>query len=814
MRKTDSTRSAASPGALIRAIHMTLALTALLALSIWGWYYPLGSFVAWLAGGAAIIAFAAQPGLWLLLLPALWPIVDLAPWTGWIHATESDALVLAVIAGVGFRHAIKPLPRAADGSAFKLSAVTLALFGLLAVSVGVSALRTPIPMPPFDTALFAGYKTPLNGVRILKGFAWAILLAPALHAAGRVLGQRAVLLLSAGMIAGLTTAALAATWERYAFPGLFDFSSDYRTTGLFWDMHVGGAALDAWLALTFPFALAAFLRATETRLRIVTLGLLALAAYAVFTTFSRGLYAGVAVGLAVLAIALYREFAGSQAGNSTAPARPFGAALAALALLCVAPASFSGGGYRGLAALLGFALLIYVFGGIAHHLPRREKVIGIATGLLLGAISTVAVWLPKGPYLAFGLFFLAALGIAGFHLRARALDTLPVAGLILTTASGIAAALVGLYWGEGKGDVGIVVAIGAGLAVLAIQLGKRPLWHATTVGAMNVLLILGAVAAVAAGLGSYYVGERFSTTSSDLAHRVAHWRDGVSLATSTADAWLGIGLGRYPEAYFWAGPLASNAGSWQLPTEEGNRFSRLAASRSVLGFGELFRISQRVDHNTEGPFHFRIRVRAPAESGLHVEVCRKHLLYTNHCSSREIAVTNDTWTIITGTTTADQLPLSGGLSYRPSVLSLATSGRAPLDIDDVEVIDSSGRSLLVNGNFDDGVDRWFFSSDRHHLPWHAKNLLLHVWVEQGWLGVAAVVLILLAALGRITLGRARHHPFSPPLAAGIVGYLVVGLFDSLLDMPRMTLMLFLLCWVALSLKAPAGRGKPAHTARP
>lgn len=793
---------------------MTLALAAVLMLGVWGWYYPLGTTAAWLAAGGAIVAFAARPGLWLLLLPALWPIVDLAPWTGWIHATESDALVLAVIAGVGFRHAVKPLPRIEDRPAFKLSAVTLGVFGFLAASYAVSAWRTPVPLPPFDAALFAGYKTPLNGLRLLKGFAWVILLAPALHVTGRALGQRTFALLSAGLIAGLTTAALAATWERYAFPGLFDFSSDYRTTALFWDMHVGGAALDAWLALTFPFALAGFFRAADSRLRIVMLALLALASYAVFTTFSRGLYAGVAIGLAVLAIALYRELSGAPAKSDVARPRRFGGVFAVLVLLCMAPLSFSGGGYRGLAAFLGFALLIYLCGGIAQPLPRREKVLGAVTGLFLGAISAVAVWLPKGPYLAFGVLFLAALGVAGFHLRARTPSALPVAGLILTIASGIAAAFLGLYWGEGKGEIGIVVAIAAGLAMLTLQLTKRPLWHVTTAGAMNVLLMLGAAATVAAGLGSYYVGERFSTTSDDLARRVEHWRDGVSLATTTADEWLGIGLGRYPDEYFWAGPLASNAGSWQLPEEEGNRFSRLAASRSVLGFGELFRISQRVAHDTEGPFHFRIRVRSPAPSGLHIEICRKHLLYTQRCAIRQLEVTSDAWSPISGTIEADRLASAAGPVYRPTVLSLATSGRAPVDIDDIEVIDSSGRSLLVNGDFQNGVDRWFFSSDRHHLPWHAKSLFLHVWVEQGWLGLAAVALTLVAALGRITLGRARHHPFAPPLAAGIVGYLVVGVFDSLLDMPRMTMMLFLLCWVALSLNMSARRTRIAKRDRP
>jgi hypothetical protein len=358
---------------------------------------------------------------------------------------------------------------------------------------------------------------------------------------------------------------------------------------------------------------------------------------------------------------------------------------------------------------------------------------------------------------------------------------------------------VGLYWGEGHGSTGIIAAISTGLLLMICHVGVRPMWQATTRGAMNLILVLGVAAAIAAGLGSYYMSERFSTTSTDLDGRIAHWREGSRLVRTPMDATFGIGLGRYPDAYFWSGPLASNAGSWQLLEDGGNRFSRLGATRSVLGFGELFRISQQVPADTLGPFHYRLRVRAPSKSALHIEVCRKHLLYTHRCAIKEFPVDSTQWTEISGTTDAGSLTPSEGLDWQPSVLSLAVSGRAPVDIDDLEVIDSQARSIVANGDFEAGVDDWFFSSDRHHLPWHAKSLPLHVWIEQGWLGVLAIGGTLLAALSRVAFGRVRSHELAPPLLAGLCGFLVVGLFDSLLDMPRMTLVMFMLSWVALTL---------------
>ncbi len=67
------------------------------------------------------------------------------------------------------------------------------------------------------------------------------------------------------MALGLGTVSLAAIWERMAFPGLLNFSADYRTTALFWEMHVGGAALDGFLVLTLPFAVLLMLRSKRHR---------------------------------------------------------------------------------------------------------------------------------------------------------------------------------------------------------------------------------------------------------------------------------------------------------------------------------------------------------------------------------------------------------------------------------------------------------------------------------------------------------------------------------------------------------------------
>jgi hypothetical protein len=132
-------------------------------------------------------------------------------------------------------------------------------------------------------------------------------------------------------------------------------------------------------------------------------------------------------------------------------------------------------------------------------------------------------------------------------------------------------------------------------------------------------------------------------------------------------------------------------------------------------------------------------------------------------------------------------------------LANGSSGRL-LDVDDVSLTDAEGRTLIANGDFTAGAERWFFTSDRHHLPWHAKNMWLHYLVEQGWLGVVAFTLLCLAAMFRVTVGRAAGHPLGPALAGGLLGIFVVGAFDSLVDAPRLALLLFMTLFVALGIR--------------
>src|SRR5206468_4707868 len=122
---------------------------------------------------------------------------------------------------------------------------------------------------------------------------------------------------------------------------------------------------------------------------------------------------------------------------------------------------------------------------------------------------------------------------------------------------------------------------------------------------------------------------------------------------------------------------------------------------------------------------------------------------------------------------------------------------AKVEIASIKVVRDDGVALIENGDFSSGLSRWLFTSDHDHLPWHAKNLFLNILFDEGIVGLALFTALLAAALISAVLA-ARTQPAAPFFAASMVGFVVVGLFDSLVDAARVA---FLFYWVALAAMA-------------
>jgi hypothetical protein len=420
----------------------------------------------------------------------------------------------------------------------------------------------------------------------------------------------------------------------------------------------------------------------------------------------------------------------------------------------------------------------------------------------------IGALVPKGPYL---MYAAAAAACAALAWRAHR-------GTPYARAPALAAAvwLVAMAIAVSVGWAGVGALPAAALAValfVAIALwiaraplfARRPRWqaHALCVGAAVVL-----ASVIAVFSGGAYMGGRLASASTDFDERMHHWRDGIGMLDGAGDWLLGKGAGRFPENYLFHVRDAVFPGSYRLDTGGDKPFLTLSGPRYPTSFGDLFRVSQRVPARP-GRYVLAFSARAPQDVRLHVEICEKHLLYTAGCGITLVAVRGapGEWQRVTAP--FDARAVTGGAWYeqRPAYFSLAveTSARS-LDLADLSLTGPDGRDVLVNGDFGRGMARWFFSSDRYHLPWHAKSLPLNVLYDQGAIGLALFALLVLGALARLVFGRARAHPAAPFLAAALCGFLVVGAFDSLTDVPRVAFAFWLVLLLSALIDGPAAGG--------
>lgn len=243
--------------------------------------------------GVWCLVAAGHPGLWLFVVPALLPVLNFSPWTGWLVFEEFDILLLGALAGGYFAMARAESPS-------KQSKTYYALLFLLACSGLWGLWRGFQDAGGFAFDWYAGYTDSLNSLRIFKSLGFALFFVPLLRQELSRSNAQASQRFATGMVTGLSVAVLAALWERVAFPGVLDFSERYRTVALFWEMHVGGAAIDVYLVLAAPFAAWALIAAKRPVVWVAVAVLVLLAGYVCLTTFSRGVYLAVATPLLVL----------------------------------------------------------------------------------------------------------------------------------------------------------------------------------------------------------------------------------------------------------------------------------------------------------------------------------------------------------------------------------------------------------------------------------------------------------------------------------------------------------------------------------
>lgn len=760
--------------------------------------YPFQPLMATVLTGIYCALLYWRPQLWLLLVPAALPWLDLSPWSGRFYIDELDLMLLATLTVGYWRLTAKP----PDSRLLRVAATLLAM---VAIFTSVAAWRGLQPPTAPDLNSYANYLSPYSSLRAAKGTLWALLLLPLLRRAGGTAGIAAKLV--PGMLLGLLFTGMAVMTERALFPGLLNFSSDYRPTAPFAAMHTGGAALDAYLAMSFPFVAWWLLRPARLWQTAAALALLLIGLFTGFTLFSRDVWLAYGASAAVLAVL----HAGPQLATGRLRASSVAAVATLMALLCVLlTAAFTSGGYRALGTLLVVWGATLALGGLPRQPVSPRYAAGAAVLLSLAAMAAFMLlragglpgWL-KGPYFAFLLTaaccasaaLLATAGPLHWRIGAHAVALgafAPLAGC---------AVLVAWHWGGAHAtDTAALAVLPTVFLLLGALLRQQPLWKLDR-ATISLGCTAAAVLAVAIPvLGSAYMEERMSTVKRDWEHRLRHWEEAVQMMPDNWDSRpLGVGLARYPAIYYWHNRLGEQPGSYRYESEaDGNRFLRLLPPQHPRGYADPLRHLQLVPITPNTSYLLAFDARSAAgDTHLAVALCRRWLLYPQDC------VTPATLSKLQRNDWGHYqfMVNSGSLGSRtPALVQLELAVYGPpsaVDVDNISLRGPDGVELVRNGGFTQGQDGWFFSSDHDHLPWHIKNLYVHTCFEQGWLGLAALALLLLYTAWRLVPRAWAGKEGAAVYLAALCGALVVGMFDSLFDVPRLTLLFFLLLGAAL-----------------
>jgi len=250
--------------------------------------YPGPQTILALALGVYALALARDPGTWLVVVPALLPVLDLAQWTGSIYIDEFDLLVMTTIAVLCFRRPRLP------GARWPAS---LALAMAVALVLVAAGFASGIAAVMLDADTFASVHSPANAWRVGRGMLWCaalLLLVRRWHESP----ERDLARWARGMTIGLALVGAVMLWERTTFAGWTDFGIEYRAVGALAAASTAGAQTEAFLAAAIPFALLVASTGTSAVWRAIASAALLLAAYAITATVSRAAIA--AGGTAVL----------------------------------------------------------------------------------------------------------------------------------------------------------------------------------------------------------------------------------------------------------------------------------------------------------------------------------------------------------------------------------------------------------------------------------------------------------------------------------------------------------------------------------
>jgi len=288
---------------------------------------------------------------------------------------------------------------------------------------------------------------------------------------------------------------------------------------------------------------------------------------------------------------------------------------------------------------------------------------------------------------------------------------------------------------------------------------------------------------------------RYATSQRDLGARASHWRDAVRMMDDTVTAKLfGMGLGSYPRLYYLNSAENVHSSLYMLALDSGKH-------ALFLSSGEPIYFEQFVDLNNEHDYLLTFTARnISGESELMFPICEKWMLYSANCLSPSMLISKrgNGWNSYSLTFDTKAFRPRSGFRSRPIKFAIFNNSDDSIAaISDVSLRDENNHEYIKNGNFTEGMDHWFFTSD-NHLPWHLENTWVQIYFEQGAFGLLIFTLLIASVMTKLVTLNRLHHPFASAMIASMSAFLTLSAFDSIFDFPRMSFLIYTIAFLVLS----------------
>jgi hypothetical protein len=318
---------------------------------------------------------------------------------------------------------------------------------------------------------------------------------------------------------------------------------------------------------------------------------------------------------------------------------------------------------------------------------------------------------------------------------------------------------------------------------------------------LPIMLLLPVGGIVTAALDAGFMSERLRTVGPDLARREDNWTQGLALRDhSLMGALVGSGLGTYPRIVLADEPEGLFPTNFVIGHDGAYPFLSLKAGVPVY-FG------QKIPMDPDRQYRLFVTLRSPKGGGaLTILLCEKLLLYSDNCrgtTNKPRGVSNwEDFGAAISTACLDEDVVLGWIRRPVELALLDPNPGTRIDVGHIRMFDPQGHDIMANGDFSRGTERWYFTDDQH-LIWRIHSQYLMSFFEGGALGLAAFLLLAGTALAGAVRAMGRGDRMAAAVAGSLVAFLISGVFDYLLEAPRLSALFYLVAFTGLTMLKPA-----------